>query len=281
MGFSGAGLILAADIVIDDALALLCAKPRLPMLRAFALMPASCFRPPRFQAAGAGFHPSPGAQNRPAHRNPAFTPPAGSLSFFCMKTQPDWSGWPVIWDAHMPGPLPVDPAKTIFCHEQPDCAVLAGGGACRFPDAARPSMSGVRHKRDPPHGLRRLGNARSYARHRSRRGAHGQPGGAGSTGLAVTGRPEKIGAAALAGRTGGGPPRALYAGAQSSASSRESSSRSSLRASLVCRLNRCMSRKSWRESLLVMAHQFQQALVGLGGYLHPSAPTESRALPKR
>ncbi len=33
------------------------------------------------------------------------------------------------------------PCKQIFCLEQPDCSRIAGG-ACRFPDIARPSMSG-------------------------------------------------------------------------------------------------------------------------------------------
>ena len=32
--------------------------------------------------------------------------------------------------------------KYLFCDEQPDCSVLAGDGPCRYPDQARPSMSG-------------------------------------------------------------------------------------------------------------------------------------------
>ena len=32
--------------------------------------------------------------------------------------------------------------KSIFCHDQPDCRVVAAGGPCRNPDLARPSMSG-------------------------------------------------------------------------------------------------------------------------------------------
>ena len=32
--------------------------------------------------------------------------------------------------------------KEIFCREHKDCAALTGDGACRFPETARPSMSG-------------------------------------------------------------------------------------------------------------------------------------------
>ena len=35
-----------------------------------------------------------------------------------------------------------DSCKNIFCYEHPDCRVLAGGGKCRNPQSARPSMSG-------------------------------------------------------------------------------------------------------------------------------------------
>ena len=33
--------------------------------------------------------------------------------------------------------------KQIFCSEYADCLVLSAGGDCRFPDQARPSMSGL------------------------------------------------------------------------------------------------------------------------------------------
>lgn len=32
--------------------------------------------------------------------------------------------------------------KQIFCHAQPQCRVLAEGGSCRYPHSARPSLSG-------------------------------------------------------------------------------------------------------------------------------------------
>ncbi|MFH1138866.1 MAG: DUF2284 domain-containing protein [Pseudomonadota bacterium] len=32
--------------------------------------------------------------------------------------------------------------KKIFCSDQPDCQVVVRGGPCRFPDLARPSLSG-------------------------------------------------------------------------------------------------------------------------------------------
>lgn len=32
--------------------------------------------------------------------------------------------------------------KKLFCHDQADCAVLSQSGECRYPDQARPSMSG-------------------------------------------------------------------------------------------------------------------------------------------
>ncbi len=32
--------------------------------------------------------------------------------------------------------------KQIFCHDKPECRVVAGRGACRNPQSARPSMSG-------------------------------------------------------------------------------------------------------------------------------------------
>lgn len=32
--------------------------------------------------------------------------------------------------------------RHLFCFDQSDCAVVNGGGGCRFPDGARPSMSG-------------------------------------------------------------------------------------------------------------------------------------------
>lgn len=33
--------------------------------------------------------------------------------------------------------------KPLFCHEHPQCEVISGGGVCRHPDLARPSMSGL------------------------------------------------------------------------------------------------------------------------------------------
>ncbi len=32
--------------------------------------------------------------------------------------------------------------KLLFCHHEPDCSVLSDAGSCRYPDQARPSMSG-------------------------------------------------------------------------------------------------------------------------------------------
>ena len=32
--------------------------------------------------------------------------------------------------------------KYLFCDEHPDCSLLTGDGSCRYPDQARPSMSG-------------------------------------------------------------------------------------------------------------------------------------------
>jgi predicted metal-binding protein len=140
LGVSGARIVDATRIVVEDALARMCERPRCPSYGLSASCPPHVGGPEVFRALIEGYRhalvlktdvPTEillSEQRREVYRlNHEI---AAAVEIKAVEL-----GFPRA-RAFAGGAC-----KDLFCNDEPDCAVLTGG-ACRNPDKARQSMSG-------------------------------------------------------------------------------------------------------------------------------------------
>ena len=141
LGFSGAALIYADEIVVEDSLAGLCADPRCENYGLSPSCPPHVSGPKGFRRLVRDYSralvvkldlstetllsPRRNETARFLHENTA-TLEKAARELGCAKARAFACG----------------SCKKIFCADQPGCAVLARDEDCRFKDSARPSMSG-------------------------------------------------------------------------------------------------------------------------------------------
>jgi predicted metal-binding protein len=140
-GATGAALIPSRELVVRDDLAALCAEPRCPNYGTAASCPPHVAGPAGFREL-VRCHPLALVYKIDVPAEVLLSPEVVELMRLVhgigtaverRASELGYAGARAFGGGS---------CKQLFCGEEPDCRVVAHGGDCRFPDQARPSLSG-------------------------------------------------------------------------------------------------------------------------------------------
>lgn len=142
LGASDARWVSADEIIVEDGLARLCESPRCPGYGQSPHCPPHVMSPRAFREILRSYGhalvfkfdvPTEILLGNERHEiNRAVHETASGIQAFAADM-----GYA------NPMGLAAGSCKRVFCHDHRDCPALARNGRCRFPDSARPSMSGL------------------------------------------------------------------------------------------------------------------------------------------